>query len=106
MSPMERPCRIDGCTAPAAKRRSVCDRHRNRLRFHGDPHFTTWTSADPAEVELIVRDPRPVDGLTRLERRLVAQGLTERGTPAEEIARIVGVTPRTVYRWRNHTYAA
>lgn len=97
---MSRLCRIDGCTTPAAKQRSLCYRHHHRIRRHGDPDFTTWTVADPDEVELLVRHPRPVHGLTRLERRLVARGLTERRMPAEEIARLLHVEPRTVYRWR------
>ena len=103
---MTRPCRIDGCTNPARDRRTVCHKHRHRIRRYNDPNFTTWTTADPNEVELIVREPRPVDGLTRLERRLVAQGLTARGTPADEIARILHVNPRTVYRWRATQRAA
>jgi hypothetical protein len=95
-----RPCRIDNCTRTARTGRTLCDRHRKRIALHHDPHFNTWTVADANEVELLVRDPRPVHGLTRLERRLIALGLTERDMPADEIARILDVTPRTVYRWR------
>lgn len=101
---MTRPCRIDDCPNNAAPRKTLCHKHRHRIRHHGDPHFTTWTHADPDEVDLIVRHPRPVQGLTRLEQRLIAQGLTERNIPADEIARIVGTTPRTVYRWRAAGY--
>ncbi|HEY9370409.1 helix-turn-helix domain-containing protein [Streptomyces sp.] len=64
----------------------------------------TWQTADEYDVELIVREARPVEGLTRLERVLVARGLTERAVPGEEIARIVGVTPRTVWRWRSEGF--
>jgi len=64
----------------------------------------TWSTADDYDVELIVRDARPVHGLTRLERVMVARGLTARNMPAEEIARIVGVTPRSVYRWRSEGF--
>jgi len=95
-----RPCRIDDCGTNAAPRKTLCEKHRHRIRIHGDPHFTTWTSADPDEVDLLIRHPRPVHGLTRLEQRLIAQGLTARDMPAEEIARILHVHPRTVYRWR------
>jgi len=35
---------------------------------------------------------------------MVARGLTAREVPAEEIARIVGVQPRTVYRWRSEGF--
>jgi DNA-binding CsgD family transcriptional regulator len=101
-----RPCRITGCTTPARDRRTVCHKHRHRLRRHGDPHFTTWTHADPDEVDLLIHNPRPVEGLTRLEQRLIAAGLTKRQIPAEEIARLLHVTPRTVYRWRATPAAA
>lgn len=98
-----RHCRITGCTTPAAKHRTVCYRHLHRIRRHGNPHFTTWTVADTHDVATIIRDARPTQGLTRLERILVAQGLTNLGLPADEIARILNVTPRTVYRWRART---
>jgi len=98
-----RHCRITDCPTPAGKRRNVCYRHYNRIRRHGDPHFNTWTVADDHDVAAIIREQRPAPGLTRLERVLVAQGLTQLGLPAEEIARILAVTPRTVYRWRART---
>ncbi|MGW2223863.1 helix-turn-helix domain-containing protein [Streptomyces formicae] len=63
-----------------------------------------WTEADELDVEIIVREARPVEGLTRLERVLVARGLTERRVPGAEIARIVGVAPRTVWRWRSEGF--
>jgi hypothetical protein len=97
---MTRPCRIDDCTKHARPGRRLCFMHRMRIARHGDPNFTEWTTADEHDVETIVRHARPAPGLTRLERVLVAQGLTERHVTAEEIARIVGVEPRTVYRWR------
>lgn len=97
---LPRPCRIDECSNPAAQHKTLCHKHRKRVRMGGDPHVTQWGTADPTDVELIVRDPRPVEGLTRLERRLVARGMTARGETAAEIARIVGVDWRTVMRWR------
>jgi DNA-binding CsgD family transcriptional regulator len=100
MTPPPRPCRIPDCTTPAGDHKTVCHKHRHRIRHHGDPHFNTWTTADPTEVELLIHNPRPATGLTRLEQRLIAQGLTARGTTAAEIARLLHVTPRTVYRWR------
>jgi hypothetical protein len=101
---MTRPCRIDDCTKTARPGRRLCQMHRQRIARHGDPDFTQWTVADEFDVELIVEEARSVEGLTRLERVMVARGLTERGTPAEEIARIVGVTPRCVYRWRSEGF--
>lgn len=101
---MSRPCCFDECATPARAGRRMCDKHRTRIRVHGNPDFTEWTVADDYDVELIVGDPRSAGGLTRLERIKVARGLTERDVPAEEIARIVGVTPRSVYRWRSEGF--
>lgn len=95
-----RHCRIDGCPTPAAKRRRVCYRHHNRIRRHGDPHFTEWTVADDHDIATIIREQRPAEGLTRLERVKVGRGLSDLGLPAHEVARILGVAERTVYRWR------
>jgi hypothetical protein len=97
---MTRTCRIDDCANPARPGRRICQMHRHRLARHGDPDFTEWTVADEYDVELIVREGRTVKGLTRLERVMVGRGLTARDVPANEIARILAVTPRTVYRWR------
>ncbi|MPY47088.1 helix-turn-helix domain-containing protein [Streptomyces acidicola] len=101
---MNATCRIDGCTAAPRPGRRICYKHRTRITRHGDPDFTEWTVADEFDVELIVAEQRAVEGLTRLERVMVARGLTERDVPAEEIARIVGVTPRCVYRWRSEGF--
>jgi hypothetical protein len=101
VSPLLRRCRIANCRKPARPGRHLCDLHRVRLYRHRNPDFTQWTVADPHDVAAIIREQRPTQGLTRLERVQVAQGLTEHGLPAEEIARILGVTPRTVYRWRS-----
>lgn len=97
---MTRRCRLDNCTNNAAPRHRICHMHRTRRWRHGNPHHTEWTVADQQDVATIIRDARPAPGLTRLERVLVAQGLTQHGLPANEIARILTVTPRTVYRWR------
>lgn len=102
---MNRHCRITRCVrAPIAGRR-LCSAHKKRIALYGDPDFTQWTVADDTDVATIIREQRPAEGLTRLERVLVAQGFTALGLPAEEIARILGVTPRTVYRWRARTVA-
>jgi hypothetical protein len=100
-----RHCRIDRCTNPPRPGRHLCSKHKQRIALHGDPDFHTWTVADDYDVATIIREQRPADGLTRLERVRVAQGLTNLGLPAEEIARILAVTPRTVYRWRTRTAA-
>jgi hypothetical protein len=95
-----RHCRITGCTTPARSGRHICHKHRVRIARHGDPDFTTWSVADDHDVAALIREQRPTAGLTRLERVQVAQGLTDHGLPAAEIARILGVHPRSVYRWR------
>lgn len=96
-----RRCRITGCTTNARPGRHLCSKHLQRITHYGDPNFTQWTTANQDEIDLAIREARPVEGLTCLERVLVAQGLTKRGTTAREIARILNVTPRTVYRWRH-----
>lgn len=100
-----RHCRITDCPKPARPGRRICDLHRVRLYRHRDPDFTTWTVADDHDVQTLIQQRRPAEGLTRLERVKVARGLTGLGLPAHEIARILGVTERTVYRWRTRTPA-
>jgi hypothetical protein len=97
---MSRACVIEDCVNQARPGRRICHMHRHRLARHGDPRFTEWTVADEFDVEVVVEQARPVEGLTRLERVMVGRGLSRRGMPAAEVARIVGVDPRTVYRWR------
>lgn len=64
----------------------------------------TWSTADDYDIELVVRDRLPDWGLTRLGRRIVARQLSERNATPEEIAELIGVTPRTVYRWRSEGF--
>ncbi|MGV9756967.1 helix-turn-helix domain-containing protein [Streptomyces tricolor] len=68
------------------------------------PPFTD----DPHDIAAVVHDRLPDWGLTRTGRRTVTQQLTAQGARAEEIAELIGVTPRTVYRWRaeNATHTA
>ena len=97
---MIRLCQIDDCRRETHKQSPYCPKHRTRISRHGDPDFTEWGTADEYDVELIVRERRPAYGLTRLERVLVARGLTARGVSEAEIAEIVRVDRRTVRRWR------
>lgn len=101
---MIRRCRIADCATPARPGRHLCNKHRTRLTRYGDPHHTEWSAADATDVQTITREQRPAQGLTRLERVQVARGLTDHGLPAQEIARILAVTPRTVYRWRSEGF--
>ncbi|MET8080068.1 helix-turn-helix domain-containing protein [Streptomyces sp. NPDC005303] len=98
---MTRNCRIDDCTEPPRLRRRICNRHEIRIRRHGDPNFTEWSAADDSDVQMLIAEQRPAQGLTRLERVMVGRGLSAHGLPAAEVARILGVTERTVYRWRS-----
>jgi hypothetical protein len=59
-----------------------------------------WQTADEEEVAVVVEDRLPDWGLTRLGRRIAARQLAERNVPVEEVADLIGVNPRTVYRWR------
>ena len=101
---MNRRCHITDCPKPPRPGCRYCYGHLQRRRIHGDFHFHTWKTADDQDVQTIIREARPAPGLTRLERIQVAKGLTEHQLPATEIARIVGVTPRTVYRWRSEGF--
>lgn len=96
----EQQCPIDDCTQPRARHKRFCYRHVTRIRRYGDPDFTTWTVADETDVQIAVARRELPPGMTRLERRLVAVHLTDRGASAAEIARITGVCARTVVRWR------
>lgn len=101
---MTRHCRITDCSNEARPGRRICHKHRIRIARHGSPDYTEWTVADDYDVQLIIQEQRPAQGLTRLERVKVARGLTNLGLPADEIARILTVTPRTVYRWRSQGF--
>lgn len=97
-------CRITDCTRAPRTGCRYCHGHLRRRRLYGNFDFTQWGTADDHDVAAIIREQRPAQGLTRLERVKVARGLTERDVPAEEIARIVGVHPRSVYRWRSQGF--
>lgn len=60
----------------------------------------TWSTADDYDIELVVHDRLPDWGLTRLGRRIAARQLAARNAPVEEVAELIGVDTRTVYRWR------
>ena len=102
---MTRPCR-EGCNRPAAPGRRQCHTCRSRQHLARHPRPRAWGEADETDVALIVESPRPVEGLTRLERVLIARGLSAKDVPAAEIARIVGASKRTVHRWRTTPPAA
>jgi transposase-like protein len=52
------------------------------------------------DVLAVVDDRLPDWGLTRTERLTAAHELKNRGVHPAETARLLGVTERTVYRWR------
>jgi hypothetical protein len=93
-------CRIDDCSKPACPRNPLCSMHNSRAVRYGDPLATPWLYVDDHDVRLVVVDRRPAPGLNRLEKRAAAWRLTDEHVSAEEIARLLAVTPRTVHRWR------
>lgn len=97
---MNRHCHVPDCPRTPRRRCRYCHAHLRARRLYGSLHATQWTAADEHDVETVVRDARPTPRLTPRERVMVARALTEKGLPAGEIARIVGVHRRTVYRWR------
>lgn len=76
---MTRPCRTPGCTGTALNR-PRCARCRTRTRLPA-----TTRPAQPADT---------------VSRRETAARFTDLGLSDADIARILGVTPRTIHRWR------
>ena len=60
----------------------------------------TWTTVDDLDIEFVVQERIPDHGLTWASRRIAARQLTERNATVDEVAELLGVDPRTVYRWR------
>ena len=60
----------------------------------------TWATADEDEIAFVVEARLPDHGLTRLGRRIAARRLAERDASVDEVAELIGVDTRTVYRWR------
>ena len=60
----------------------------------------TWSTADDMDIEFVVQDRLPDHGLTRLGRRIAARELLDRNASVDVVAGLIGVDPRTVYRWR------
>ncbi|MES9522420.1 helix-turn-helix domain-containing protein [Streptomyces capoamus] len=97
---MTRRCRIPNCTRNAAPHRLICWTHKNRLYRNQDPHLKLRNITHPEDIPPVVEDRLPDHGLTITDRRTAARQLTARGATPEEIAELIGVTPRTIYRWR------
>ena len=96
-------CRIPDCRNNAAPHRRICWTHKNRLYRHQDPHLKLRNLTHPEDIPPVVDDRLPDHGLTFTDRRIAARQLAAQGVSAEEIAALIGVTPRTVYRWRHST---
>ncbi|MCI3271423.1 helix-turn-helix domain-containing protein [Streptomyces cylindrosporus] len=58
------------------------------------------STTDADDIRAVVHDRLPDTGLSRTARRTATRQLTAAGAPADEIARLIGVTERTVYRYR------
>lgn len=116
-------CAVDGCGRPWHCR-DWCRKHYTTWRRHGSPTGTarplvcatcgrrrvlseicskcqarTDREIDPVAVERALRGEADVD-LTKTEIRHVIPLMTENGMSAKRIAEVLGVTPRTVVRWR------
>lgn len=94
-----RTCYIPGCTRTPPKHKSRCSTCAHRIRLYGDPTIARYP-LDPVVIDAAVRDRRAPAGMRLRERRDAGLKLTDLGLPATEIARIFGVAPRTVTRWR------
>ncbi|MFC9247779.1 helix-turn-helix domain-containing protein [Streptomyces sp. NPDC057136] len=92
------------CLAPRCERDAVrqrmCATHCERWRKYRDFDFHAWQTADPQDVAAAAYLQQLLPGMTRRERVLVGLALTDRGLPGPEVARITGVSGRTVTRWR------
>ncbi|GAA2199852.1 MULTISPECIES: helix-turn-helix domain-containing protein [Streptomyces] len=97
---MSRRCRIPDCTRNAAPRRRICWAHKNRLYRYQDPHLKVRNITHPEDIRPVVEDRLPDHGLTFTDRRTAARELAARGVHPAEIAELIGVTERTVYRWQ------
>ena len=102
---MTRRCRIDGCTRNAAPRRRICWTHKNRLYRYRDPDSQLRHITHPDTIPPVVDHRLPDHGLTFPDRRTAAALLADRGVHPAEIAELIGVTERTVYRWKAATAA-
>jgi len=61
---------------------------------------STWSTVNDDDIAFVVEDRLPDHGLTRLGRRIAARQLAERDAPVDEVAELIGVDRRTVWRWR------
>jgi hypothetical protein len=103
---MTRPCRIPDCTRNAAPRRHICWTHKNRLYRGQSPEFQLRHITHPEDIPPVVEDRLPDHGLTHTDRRTAARQLTAAGVHPREIASLLGVTERTVWRWKAADRAA
>lgn len=91
----------------------TCTTHARKKRWHGPEAWTDDTIGDPAAkpydsapvivdevaIHRAIRGDRTVR-LSRMERSEAVRILTDRGESQEQIAERLGVTDRTVGRWR------
>lgn len=95
---MTRPCRIVDCPRNAAPGRSICWTHKNRL--HRGQLIPLREITHPDTIPPVVDHRLPDHGLTITDRRTAARQLADRGVHPAEIADLIGVAERTVYRWQ------
>lgn len=90
---MTRPCEIDDCGFFARPNRRTCNSHRGVLT-------TPEPVYDETEVDFVVRHRASAAGLERAEKSSVVTQLAAERVPAGQIARLVGVSTRTIHRWQ------
>lgn len=88
---MNRPCTRCRHPRPIGGHCQPCHNRQRRERN---------ARTDQLAIDTTIRDHRATPGLRPHERRAIAAKFTKLRLPAAEIARILGVTPRTVRRWR------
>ena len=107
-------CCIDGCDRPRGTEIALCYGHRTRLDRHGDLRADVPLArrvrhrpgvrhsddfVDEVAVERAVKGDRSLQ-LSRPEMAQAVALLTDAGMTARQIADVLGVTWRTVVRWR------
>lgn len=90
---MRRPCHRCGRPRPTGRHCQPCHNERRRAAAR---------RTDPLAITTTVETHHAPPGLRPRERRAIARHFTALGLSAAEIARILGVTPRTIHRWRAH----
>lgn len=96
---MNRWCEYPACGSMARPGRHTCTTHRARAHRAALPAEPA-PAVDMDEVAYVVAEHLSAADLPRPEQRAVVVELAGRQVPAQRIAELVGVSERTVHRWR------